>query len=179
MVHGARVLIDSEGKPTKYIDRLIFESLELWLRMLAENQIVQSTVMVRRSVYDKVGFYDESAAIGEDYEMWLRIIRSCEASYIPYPLVTYRDHDQNSTFRQGEERQSADLRRIRKKMLQLNLDQEFEKYLVLSKSDELKQLLLARAYAARAEGSLRWGMISDALRDIETACSHTPDILNI
>ena len=53
-------------------------------------QIVHSpTVLIKSSVYQKVGKYDESL-IQEDLDMWLRITENYEARYLPDVLVKYR-----------------------------------------------------------------------------------------
>lgn len=53
-----------------------------------------SSVMVRRSVFDVVGLFDEDLVGGsEDHDMWLRIIEKFKIKYIDEPLFKYRIHD--------------------------------------------------------------------------------------
>jgi len=47
------------------------------------------TAMMRRSVFDAIGRYDESLDY-EDWDMWLRIARSFEFVFIDEPLAYYR-----------------------------------------------------------------------------------------
>ena len=58
------------------------------------NSIVNSSVMVRRFCFDKVGVFDESEEIisAEDLEMWLRIAREHKVGYIDQALTIYRVH---------------------------------------------------------------------------------------
>ncbi len=49
-----------------------------------------STVMLERSLYTKLGGFDENFEIAEDYELWLRLCNDHEVGYIDEPLVTKR-----------------------------------------------------------------------------------------
>jgi glycosyltransferase involved in cell wall biosynthesis len=55
-----------------------------------KNPFCQSSVMIRRSIIKKVGFYDESLETSEDYDYWFRIIRVCNGENIQEPLTYYR-----------------------------------------------------------------------------------------
>lgn len=61
-------------------------------RLLKNNFICCSSVMVRRECFRKAGYFDESSAINksEDYDMWLRIARDHSMGFIDMPLVYYR-----------------------------------------------------------------------------------------
>jgi glycosyltransferase involved in cell wall biosynthesis len=68
---------------------LLFE----WL--LKENVIPTPTVMVRRSVFNKVGFLDESLRLAEDYDLWLRLAAECHWGFDNEVLLYRRRHDSN------------------------------------------------------------------------------------
>ncbi len=71
----------------KYLRPPVFSRL-----MKSGNVIVTSSVVVRKEVLEKVGGFDEDAAIvaAEDYDLWLRIARSTERfTYIPKSLGAY------------------------------------------------------------------------------------------
>lgn len=53
------------------------------------------TVMVRKSVYKKLGFWDEKLKGAQDYEMWIRIALKYPLAYIAEPLANYRIHKKN------------------------------------------------------------------------------------
>ena len=61
------------------------------------NYIANSSVLVRRDVFDGVGVFDEDPRLSpfDDYEMWLRIAHRFPIAYIDEPLVNYRVHDAN------------------------------------------------------------------------------------
>jgi glycosyltransferase involved in cell wall biosynthesis len=50
-------------------------------------------VMVRSSVFDRVGRFDESLKHSEDQDMWLRILEAFPASHLPQFGFKYRIHD--------------------------------------------------------------------------------------
>ena len=56
--------------------------------------IPNSTVMIRKSVVEVIGFLDEAPTLksAEDYEYWLRISRFFSIGYIDKPLAKYRQH---------------------------------------------------------------------------------------
>jgi glycosyltransferase involved in cell wall biosynthesis len=51
-----------------------------------------STVMVRRSLLEKSGLFDESLEIVEDYDLWLRLAWLAPAGYIDEPLASVYRH---------------------------------------------------------------------------------------
>jgi glycosyltransferase involved in cell wall biosynthesis len=53
------------------------------------NFIPAMTTLVRRSVYEKVGYYDESLFY-EDWDMWLRIAQQFRFAFFPNPAARYR-----------------------------------------------------------------------------------------
>ena len=50
------------------------------------------TVMVRKKVFDRVGYFDEELLLAEDDNMWVRIAAQFEVEIIEEPLVKIRDH---------------------------------------------------------------------------------------
>ncbi len=52
--------------------------------------ISPSSVMMRRSVLEETGLFDESLPACEDYDMWLRIALRYPVHFIPEPLIVKR-----------------------------------------------------------------------------------------
>ena len=71
---------DKHRKPSGDIFRA---SLDLCL-------VSPSAVMMRRELFHRVGGFDESLPVCEDYDLWLRIARDTAVPLIPEPLVTRR-----------------------------------------------------------------------------------------
>ncbi len=61
--------------------------------------IAPSSVMMNKSIFDKVGFFDESLVVCEDYDLWLRILREYPIGLIDKELVIkYAGHDNQLSF---------------------------------------------------------------------------------
>jgi hypothetical protein len=56
-------------------------------RLLLDNYVTQSTVFLRREVLDRVGFLDERYRLIMDHELWLRIGRTNQVSYLPGAIL--------------------------------------------------------------------------------------------
>ena len=90
MVYGFHRLIDQNGK---VVGKVIYSKTgNLFHYLLGGNRISGSAsmVMVRREVFDKVGFFREDFLIGEDWEMWLRIAREYKIYCIEEFLAALR-----------------------------------------------------------------------------------------
>jgi hypothetical protein len=69
-------------------ERITFE------KMIPKSEIINSSVLVKKSALDEVGGFDENPKIftGEDYELWLRLVHKYNIRFIGDPLVKYRIH---------------------------------------------------------------------------------------
>ena len=52
--------------------------------------ISASSVMIKKEVLSKVGFFDESFQVCEDYDLWLRISKEFQVGFIPEKLIIKR-----------------------------------------------------------------------------------------
>ncbi|NJL21213.1 MAG: glycosyltransferase [Leptolyngbyaceae cyanobacterium SM1_3_5] len=74
--------------------------LATWLEKIAVYQRIQTpSIVVRRSVYEQLGGFDQRLAWAEDWEMWVRIAAHYPCWYEPQPLAAYRMHSASSTGR--------------------------------------------------------------------------------
>lgn len=72
--------------------------------------ISPSATMLRRSLLDEVGLFNESFTVCEDYELWLRVTALYEVGFIDSPLtIKYGGHDDQLSRRYH----SMDLWRVR------------------------------------------------------------------
>ena len=69
-------------------------------KLVLENFITTSTVLIHRSVYQEVGGFDESLASLEDWQLWLNIAKTYPVAYVSEPLAQYRVYN-GSTSRKG------------------------------------------------------------------------------
>jgi GT2 family glycosyltransferase len=79
--HGAKV--NPKAKHAKPSGDIFRRSLDLCL-------VSPSAVMMMRDLLDQFGGFDESFAVCEDYDLWLRIAKEQAIPLIPEPLVVKR-----------------------------------------------------------------------------------------
>ena len=72
-----------------------------------QNQLGHSTVMMRRAIFDKVGGYDTTFTLAEDYEFYLRVLEHGKIANIPQFLVFYRMHPDQAGARQDAEMKAS------------------------------------------------------------------------
>ena len=87
--YSLRSLIDDRGNalPTKiqYPERG-----EVLTKMMLRNFVCFSSVMVRRVVFEHVGWFDPNCDLSIDFDLWLRVAKHYEFDYVPEELVLYR-----------------------------------------------------------------------------------------
>src|SRR5262249_30632882 len=79
------------------------------------NFICFSSVVVRRTVFDAVGLFDERLELAIDYDLWLRAARRFRFDCVEEPLVRYRVGHASLSRRIGERLETAV--RIRERFL--------------------------------------------------------------
>lgn len=65
-------------------------------KMPLHSYITHSSVMLRRNIFDEVGTYNEKYRVGQDWELWKRLIGKKKSFYmLNDSLVSYRVHSTN------------------------------------------------------------------------------------
>lgn len=96
-----RLLMDEQGRlmpswqPECHRGHVLHE-------LFRDNFIAFSTSMVRRTVFDKVGLFDERIPLAIDWELWLRIAKHFTFDFVDEPLVLYRTGHANLSRRLEE-----------------------------------------------------------------------------
>ncbi|MHC4680535.1 MAG: glycosyltransferase [Planctomycetota bacterium] len=86
-------LIDEDSKPIRVIERPEYTDRKLLIRDLFRGgfPVVPFRTCIRRSVFDKIGFFDEELLVGEDYDMMRRFIKQAlKAHHLKAPLYIRR-----------------------------------------------------------------------------------------
>lgn len=89
-------LINEEGKITGTIKTSITNK-EISNELLFKNQIIHPSVMIRKSVFDEYGTYNEKILRSQDYDLWLRLRKKVEFHNIDQFLLDYRKHSSSIT----------------------------------------------------------------------------------
>ena len=66
------------------------DDLAIRRRLIRANPFIHSSVMFRRSAVEAAGSYDETFAVAQDYDLWLRMSGVTRLANLPEPLVLRR-----------------------------------------------------------------------------------------
>lgn len=83
-------VIDEEGKEIDEFDYEEIDSQTVRKELIKSNVIIHPLAMIRKSVLEKVGGYDESFQYAQDYDLWFRIEKVSEIQNLPLFLMNYR-----------------------------------------------------------------------------------------
>jgi glycosyltransferase involved in cell wall biosynthesis len=95
LVYCDVLLIDTDGKPIKLMEKPEYQDRRYMVRDLfrAGHPIIPFRLGIRRSVFDKIGLYDESLTVAEDYDMIRRFVKAgLNAWHLAEPLHLRRMH---------------------------------------------------------------------------------------
>lgn len=87
LVHTNRVLTIMPGNRRDAILPLSQHFARNSQQLLAGTGNVAMTVMIRRSILNRVGLFDETLATTQDLDLWLKVARENELGFIDEPLV--------------------------------------------------------------------------------------------
>lgn len=93
-------MIDENGKVDQSIPRSRLDQSSrgnIYTKLLEGNKVAGSGsgVLIKREVFQKVGYFDENLPAAEDWDMWLRIAREFDFDYVSQKLVQIRRHQTN------------------------------------------------------------------------------------
>jgi glycosyltransferase involved in cell wall biosynthesis len=89
LVGGHTWVIDEHSKPVG-IRRYPTDYAQICSVITRYNPIAQPAVMLRRSVVDALGGYDEAFPRCQDYELWLRVAARHPIANLDVPVIRYR-----------------------------------------------------------------------------------------
>lgn len=107
MVHGQVELVDANGCPMREGTaghRALFTKAHRggahYAGYACECRCLSSTILIRRSVFETIGYYDPELPI-EDYDLYLRLLLDYEVEFLDGPpLAQHRQHSENVQPRQ-------------------------------------------------------------------------------
>ena len=85
---GARE-VDVAGREIRVI-RPLERDATIRRALIRGNPFVHSSIMMRRSILERVGGYDETLAVAQDYDLWLRMSEVTRMANLGEPLVVRR-----------------------------------------------------------------------------------------
>ncbi|MBS0611307.1 MAG: glycosyltransferase [Comamonadaceae bacterium] len=81
----------------------------LYTRLLEGLLVGMNTAVVRRTVYEAIGGFNESLRQGEDYDFWLKASRVAEMHSLDGPVALYRIHGASAMHRLSPENHLVNL----------------------------------------------------------------------
>lgn len=91
VVYTQRITMDEDGAETDGFRPRLHGGFILQ-EIYVDNCICMSSAMLRREVFNIVGFIDENLRMSEDFDFWLRVAAGHRFEAIGEPLVRYRVH---------------------------------------------------------------------------------------
>ena len=97
IVYSNAWIIDEKGVRKRVaVKSKSFREGEIFVELTEDNFITNSTVLMNREVFEKIGFFNENPSISaeNDYEYWLRVALHYKIGFVRDPLAMYRVHSE-------------------------------------------------------------------------------------
>jgi glycosyltransferase involved in cell wall biosynthesis len=160
--YGRMIYVDGEGLPLPIEPMAAYDG-DVTAELLIDNFVSFPTVVVRRSVLQEAGGFDESLTMSIDYDLWLRVSVNHRFRLVDEPLARYRIWEGQMSHRTGE-----------------RLDNFFrllERFLAENPGvvpEAAVRRGYAHSYVTRARWHLKEGRRGEALADIRRALGMRP-----
>ncbi len=79
---------------------LLQTDLEIKQNLIKGNRFIHSSIMLRKSLLDKYGGYDERFTQAQDYALWIKLAPHTQFANLPDVLLIHREHRQTVSMRQ-------------------------------------------------------------------------------
>jgi len=116
--------------------------------LLERNQLLTSSIMVKKQTLDECGSFDDKIRFGEDWDLWVRTAQLGRIGYIQTPLAKYRAHGGGLTGKLDDKNMQDWLEVIRKN--KLRADNWYDRNIIYRKS--LSWYFYNYAYLERVRG---------------------------
>ncbi len=108
-VGSFQTLVDGQGQPLQDKDMEEWFSYapasrpDFLLKLLERNFVPAPSMLLKTDMVRKSGGFDTACRFMQDYDLWFRILKNHDMKIIPRPLIYYRWHGGNLTYRATEE----------------------------------------------------------------------------
>jgi glycosyltransferase involved in cell wall biosynthesis len=126
----------------------VIEARDSFHLLFRENFVPTSSVIVRRSVFDDVGLFDESLTNADDWDMWFRIAKQYPLGFLDVIGYKYRVQHGSISHR-GVSLTNNRIRVVRKQM-----KSDVPKYVLHSARSKIAQNLYGIGYYYQSRGEL-------------------------
>lgn len=137
-------------KEQKRMGQFVIKGQMAYGGLIKENYIGTSGVVIPKSVFDKVGKFDESLSVAEDWDMWLRISKSYDIGYLDVIGHRYRRRETGLMSRTADTIAPQQIRFMRKQ-----LDQGLSSSLTTPARRFIAEAFFGLGYYYQCEGHLK------------------------
>ena len=94
----------SDGIKESFVGTALSGPKDIYRLLFLYNPINGCTMMAKRSLFDRHGYFNERLIYTHDYDMWLRLaLGGARLDYLPEALTIYRFHEEMGTIRHRPE----------------------------------------------------------------------------
>ncbi len=161
----------NEVIPPAYLDK---SSKTLWERSLKNCLICPSSVLLHRTLFDEIGWFDESLPACEDYDFWLRLLLHTELGLVEERLVDkHGGHpDQLSTTTWGMDRYRV--QSLEKILTTGSLPENKQDALISTLSEKLSILAKGAAKRGKMEQAKQYREVLQKYQATPLSGNHAP-----
>lgn len=111
---GCNTLVLDEEKEKFLKPRLMLKDLNSVFKELLKGNFIftSSSVVVKKEILDKIGFFDENLKQADDWDMWLRIAKKYKFNFVPEFLIKYYVYKSGITVNMSFEKEVRELEYI-------------------------------------------------------------------
>jgi len=108
-VGGQQTLIDASGQPIddeemkQWFSYIPSSRPDFLLKLLERNFVPAPSMLLKTDLVKKAGGFDPDLRFMQDYDLWFRLLKSHDMKLLPRPLIFYRWHGGNLTYRATDE----------------------------------------------------------------------------
>ena len=139
---------------------------------------------IRRSVFDKIGFYDEDLLVGEDYDMMRRFVKAgLKAHHLSAPLHLRRMHADSLSGNQSAQKAKSHFEVIKRFIDTFAYDELFPDVAWNEIAPQMRQLhakcLAAGTYLALGQEYVKTNATECSRIAVDLACSELNDCVKM
>jgi len=99
IVYGSYRIVDREGRVVGFHPERSWDYLSFAAQLVRQHIGNGSSILMHRSVFEKVGLFDEKLKAGEDYDLWLRacLLHKFRFKCVSAFILNYRAHEKQLT----------------------------------------------------------------------------------
>ena len=90
-------LISEKGKIIRSLDDLPLEDYQIKWHLIFGSPLIHPALMIRRRIFDDIGYYDDSLNVAQDIEFWRRLSHQIKFYNIPERLFDLRIHKESTS----------------------------------------------------------------------------------